>query len=290
MIAELKTFQDQLKTFILMRNYQNGALLSLIILLSITQVSNGQVAEPELMVEERVAIPLGNNYKSGITFDVVVNNFGFGIGGEFRRVLASQTEGVINTRITGLRDASEQTFTDVFFGQQIVPNKFQRAFAFPLMLGIRQRLFADKVQEEYRFFLSASTGPVAAFSIPYFEDRNNNGFREQFVEYFEPVNDIFTGWSDGEWHLGAAAELKFGIDFGRSFSSVTSIEFSYYLNYFPNGIQIMMPNQPDLRSNVPPGENPFQFTSDGELLLKPFFDAQNFFGTPQITITFGKLW
>jgi len=264
--------------------------LSILLLLSALEVVNAQITEPELRVEERVAVPLGENYRSGLTFDIVINNFGFGIGGEYRRVIGSQTEGVIHSRITGLRDASEQTFTDVFFGQQIVPNKFQRAFAFPLMLGMRQRLFADKVQEEYRFFLSAGGGPVMAFSYPYFDDRNNNGFREQFAEYFEPVNDIFTGWSDGQWHLGAAAELKFGIDFGRTFSNVTSVEFSYYMNFFPNGIQMMMPNQPNLRDNVPPGESPFQFDSDGELLLEPFFDAQRFFGTPQITITFGRLW
>lgn len=268
----------------------SASLLSLLLFLSTVEIANGQVTEPELRVEERVAVPLSENYRSGLTFDIVFNNFGFGIGGEFRQVLGSQTEGVINTRITGLRDASEQTFTDVFFGQQIVPNKYQRAFAFPLMLGLRQRLFADKVQEEYRFFVTASGGPVATFSYPYFDDRNNNGFREQFLDYFEPVNDIFTGIGDGSWHFGAAAELKFGIDFGRTFRNITSVEFSYYLNYFPNGIQMMMPNQPDLLDINAPLQERFQFDDDGELLLEPFFDAQKFFGTPQITITFGRLW
>lgn len=251
-----------------------------------------QITEPELRVEERVSTPLSRHYNSGLTFDFVVNNFGFGIGGQYRKVLASQTEGIFNMRITGLRDASEQTFTDYFFGQQIVPNKYQRAFAFPAMIGLRKRLFSDKVQDQYRFFLTASAGGVAAFSYPYFNDRNENGFREQFNDYFEQVNDIFTGWSDGDWHFGAAGELKLGVDVGRNFSSVTSIEFSYYMNYFPNGIQMMMPTQPDLRENVQPGESPFQEDPENpdELLLEPYFDAQKFFGTPQITITFGRLW
>lgn len=246
--------------------------------------------EPDLIVEERVSTPLNRHYQSGLTFDFVVNNFGFGIGGQYRRVLASQMEGVFNMRITGLRDASEQTFTDVFFGQQVIPNKYQRAFAFPAMIGLRKRLFADKVQDQYRFFVSASVGGVAAFSIPYFDDRNNNGFREQFNEYFEQVNDIFTGWNEGDWHFGGAGEFKIGVDVGRNFSKVTSIEFGYYMNYFPDGIQIMTPTQPDLRENVGPGENPFQFNDENELILEPFFDAQKFFGTPQITITFGSLW
>src|SRR6056297_3642590 len=242
-----------------------------------------QISEPDLIVEEMVSTPLNANYKSGLTFDFVVNNFGFGIGGQYRRVLAPQMEGIINLRVTGLRDASEQTFTDVFFGQQVVPNKFQRAFAFPVMTGLRKRLFADSVQDQYRFFVSASAGAVAAFSFPYFNDRNDNGYREQ-------VNDIFTGWSEGDWHFGGAGEFKIGVDVGRNFSSVTSIEFGYYMNYFPDGIQMMTPTQPDLREGVGPGENPFQFNEDGTLLLEPYFDAQKFFGTPQITITFGRLW
>jgi len=176
-----------------------------------------QISEPDLIVEERVSTPLNANYKSGLTFDFVVNNFGFGIGGQYRRVLAPQMEGIINLRITGLRDASEQTFTDVFFGQQIIPNKYQRAFAFPAMIGLRKRLFADDVQAQYRFFVSASAGAVAAFSYPYFNDRNNNGYREQFNDNFEQINDIFTGWSEGDWHFGGAGELKIGVDVGRNF-------------------------------------------------------------------------
>lgn len=284
---------NKLNNFICMKIFKPLLLLTLTIaLLSPILASDAaaQITEPELRVEERVSTPLSRHYNSGLTFDFVINNFGFGIGGQYRKVLAPQTEGIFNMRITGLRDASEQTFTDYFFGQQIVPNKFQRAFAFPAMIGLRKRLFSDKVQDQYRFFLTASAGGVAAFSYPYFDDRNENGFREQFNDYFEQVNDIFTGWSDGDWHFGAAGELKLGVDVGRNFSNVTSIEFSYYMNYFPNGIQMMMPTQPDLRENVQPGESSFQLDDEGNLLLEPYFDAQKFFGTPQITITFGRLW
>lgn len=258
-----------------------------------------QIQEPEVIRVERSVVNLNDNYKHGITLDVLLNNFGFAVGTEYRRVLGRQTEGVINFRIAGLRDASEQTFTDVFFGQQVTPNKFQRAFTFPLLFGVRQRLFASQIQENYRFFLTAKSGPVAAFTFPYFRDRNNNGFRETGFERPTPnspfgtperINDIFSGWSDGEWHLGAAGEIAFGVDVGRNFSGVTSLEFGYFFNFYPNGIQMMMPNQPDLREVVGPNQTPFQFDEDGELLLKPFFDKQKFFGTPQITITFGRLW
>ena len=265
-------------------------LLTFILLFVSTQQATAQVEEPPIREGERIATNLNDNYRAGIGFDVLVSNFGLGLGGEYRRVLGSQTEGYAVLRFNNLRDVTEQTFTDIFFGQQIVPNKFQRAFSFPVMLGFRQRLFGDVVQDNYRFFISAGAGPVAAFSFPYFDDRNDNGYREQFQNYFEPVNDIFTGWSEGEWHWGAAGEIKFGMDVGRNFASVTSIEFGYFFNYYPNGIQMMMPKQPDLREGPGRIEERFQFDEDGELLLEPFFDAQRWFGTPQITLTFGRLW
>ena len=268
-------------------------ILMVLILLLSTVSLKAQVTEPELRQVERTVTTLNENYRAGLGFDFVINNFGFGIGGEYRRVLASQTEGVATLRISSLRDVSEQTFTDFYWGQQIVPNKYQRVMSFPLMLGIRQRLFAGRVQEEYRFFLSATAGPVAAFSFPYFNDLNENGYRETGIESQnvlpEPINDILTGWGDGEWHFGAAGEIKFGLDFGRNFARVSSIEFGYYFNYFPDGIQVMMPKQPRLRENRAPDQNPFIF-ENGQLVLDPFFDPQSFFGSPQITLTFGKLW
>lgn len=253
-----------------------------------TSVVNGQIAEPEVERLSRDASTLSDHYNRGFGINVVMNNFGFGLGGEYRRIVAPQSELTASLRITGLRDASEQTFTDFFFGQQVIPNKFQRGIAIPLMIGMRQRVFANAIQDDFRFFVSASMGPAAAFTYPYFDDINNNGYREQFQEFFEPVNDIFTGISDGDWHLGAAGEFKISLDIGSNFARMNSIEFGYFFYYFPDAIQIMMPNQPVIRNNVAPGESPF-VVENGELVLEPFFDPQKFFGSPQITFTFGWL-
>ncbi len=248
----------------------------------------GQIIEPEVERIERDATTLSEHYKRGIGLNVVMNNFGFGLGGEFRRIIAPQSELTASLRITGLRDASEQTFTDFFFGQQVIPNKYQRGLAFPLLLGMRQRVFADGIQNDFRFFVSASMGPAAAFTYPYFDDINDNGYREQFQDFFEPVNDMLSGFSEGDWHLGGAGEFKISLDIGDNFTRMSSIEFGYYFYYFPDGVQIMMPNQPVIRDDVPLGESPFVIV-DGELAVEPFFEAQKFFGSPQITFTFGWL-
>lgn len=285
-------------------NIIRSGLLFFILLLFIVVDLQAQIQEPEVISTPRDQISLSDEYSSGFGININMNNFGFGLGGEFRTVIAPQTELMLKLGATGLRDESEQTFTDIFFGQQIIPNKFQRAMAFPLMLGFRQRVFSDVIQENYRFFVSASAGPVAAFAYPYFDDRNNNGYRETgnefeiiedngelLIRFTQPerVNDIFSGMGDGSWHWGGAGELKVGVDIGNNFSRLNSIEFGYYFYYYSNGIQMMMPNQPQRKDQVGPQESPFIF-ENGELVVEEFFEPQKFFGTPQITFTFGWLW
>ena len=267
-----------------------STLFFILIFFAAFQNITAQIVEPDVKPTPRNINTLEQAYDAGFGIGVNMNNFGFGLAGEYRNVIAPQSEFVAKLGVTGLRDASEQTFTDIFFGQQIVPNKYQRGFAFPLLLGMRQRIFSDIVQDNYRFFVTGLVGGTAAFTYPYFEDINNNGYREQFIDFFEPVNDIFSGWGDGQWHFGGAGELKLGVDIGRNASKLNSVEFGYYFYYFPDGIQIMMPNQPVFNPNAAPGQNPFLVDENGELILEPFFSPQKFFGTPQITFTFGWLW
>lgn len=260
--------------------------LSFILFLLFFPFRNGfsQIQEPEPQrIAPNVSV-LQDEYRTGLALNVIMNNFGFGVGGELRKVIAPQAEGFLTVRVTGLRDVSEQTFTDYFFGQQVIPNKYQRGFSFPAMIGLRQRLFASKIQEDYRFFISAAAGPVATFTFPYFDDANENGYREQFQSYFEPVNDIFTGWKEGDWQWGGTGELKLALDIGKNFSRLNSVEFGYYFYYFHEGIQMMMPNQPVFE------DGNFVVGPDGELVVEPFYDKQSFFGTPQITFSFGRLW
>lgn len=285
------------------RSYRTGILLLLFTLFNVVEL-RAQIEEPEVIDTPRDLVTLSDEYGTGFGININMNNFGFGIGGEFRKVIAPQSEIMFKMGITGLRDESEQTFTDIFFGQQIIPNKYQRGMAFPLMLGFRQRVFSDVIQENYRFFVSASAGPVAAFTYPYFNDVNNNGYRETGNEYDiiedqgelyilftqpERVNDIFSEMGDGEWNWGGAGELKIGVDIGSNFSRLNSIEFGYYFYYFTDGIQMMMPNQPQLKEQTGPQESPYIF-ENGELVVEEFFEPQKFFGTPQITFTFGWLW
>lgn len=269
------------------------ALVLTLLLLVLNSTAIAQIEEPEVVKKAQPKTPLSEGFKNGLGFDLFVNNFGFGIGGTYSRVVAPYTEVTFRTGITGIRDASEQNFQSFLTGQQIIPNKYKRALGFPFLLGVKQRLFARHIEDNMRFFVSAAGGPALAFTFPYVSDTvvpaygEPNGFRDfqvgpnGFLYPVERVNDFFTGWSEGETKWGYSGAIKIGVDLGRKFKSRTTIEFGYFFYYFTDGLQIMEPYKPTA------------YNADGEPIFESrvkFFDAQKYFGTPQIKFTFGGMW
>lgn len=258
------------------------AILS--VLMVQVQSSYAQLEEPEVRSEVDPMTPFDEDMRNRWGVDVMVNNFGFGVAGEYGRVIGPYTELFFATGITGLREASEQNFQDFYTGQQITPNKYNRALAFPFKIGLKKRLFAEEISDNMRLFISASGGPAMAFVFPYLNDRDGNGYRstevvnEQFLVPTEGYNDFFSGWGEGSLEWGGTGEVKLGVDIGRNFDSQTTVEFGYFFYYFDQGIQILQPNRPI-------------YNSDGSVnRVEPFHDASKFFGTPQISIIFGGMW
>lgn len=264
------------------------SVLIIVVLLSLAwSPASAQLEEPEVVKISEPKTPLSEGYKNSYGVDLMVNNFGFGIGGTYGRVLGPYTELTFRTGLTGIRDVSEQNFQSLFTGQQIIPNKYKRAFGFPFLLSIKQRVFASQVEDNLRFFVSGGAGPAMALTIPYLRDTNSNGFRDfqvtpqGFLAPVERVNDIFSGWKNGESHWGYNGAIKIGVDIGKEFDTKTTFEFGYFFYYFKEGLQIMEPFRPT------------EYTDKGipvEETKVPFYKAQKYFGTPQIKITFGGMW
>ena len=267
----------------------SAILFGLILLGSVHEVK-AQVQEPELIGYGEPKSPFSENLRNGMMFQISVNNFGAGVFGQYDRSFSPQLDGFLKFGFTGLRDVSEQTFTDYFFGQQVIPNKYQRGLAIPVMGGVRHRLFARQVQDNYRFYVGGSAGTVFAFTFPYFKDFNENGYRERFIDYFENTNDVFSGWKNGSWHVGLSGEATIGIDFGTNFAKISRLQFGYLFFYFPEALQMMMPNQPILVTNPGPDQYPYELNPDGSLKMQPFFGKQSYFGSPTITLSFGRMW
>ncbi|MDV7399693.1 hypothetical protein RZS08_50230, partial [Arthrospira platensis SPKY1] len=94
--------------------------------------------------------------RGGLSLNVMLNNFGLAVGGEYRKVVTPLSELYVHAQISSLRDVSEQNFQ--FFGQQVIPNKYSRALAFPLLFGYRKRVFPEAISDNFRLNFSAAAG------------------------------------------------------------------------------------------------------------------------------------
>ena len=228
-------------------------------------------------------------YRSGLGFRIGLNDFGLQLGAQYRRSLRPYTEALVSLSISGVRDPSEQTYIDYYFGNRVVPSKFKRVLSTPLTMGLKKRFFPNQITDNFRVHSSVSLGGAMVFVLPYFEDYNENGFREANVNEFlvyEPVNDVFEGWNELETSLAMTGECVLGIDFGDNFAQLQSFQFGYTFYYIPDGLQIMEPFKPVRSNGVIVDLNQDQIPDAYERSNDPV----NFLGSVQITFVFGKMW
>lgn len=230
-------------------------------------------SEPEVRDAPDPRSPYTEGKRNGIGFNLMLNNFGFGVGTEYRRALNSTTDVLLNFEISNLKDESEQTLRGRF-GQELIPNKHNRVLMGPVTAGLKQRLFPQTLSDNFRVYVQGSVGITPAFVYPYYDHdlfpNRNYRFPGSATQQAQPPYDVFQGWGDGYWTTGMAGKLKVGVDFGRDFGQLQSVRFGYNFHYFPTEIQIMEPGTP-----FPDEEG---------------FDAQAFFQSPQITLILGTNW
>jgi hypothetical protein len=264
-------------------------LLVLVFLVTGMAVSvQAQTNEPPLREAPEPETYQKKDLSYGVGFHMFINNFGFGMGSQYRRVVGPYSQLTATVDITGVRDVSEQRFQ--FFNQQIIPNKYRRVIGTPMMLGYKQRFFPHEIVDNFRLYGMAEGGAIMAFVIPYFQDLNGNGLRDDRRTLprgvpAEPINDIFQGWKNADTQWGYSGSVKIGVDFGTNFEKLSSVEFGYNFYYFPDGIQMMEPRRPKLDNNNEP------IMEDGQVVTRPSqFDPMYYFGTPQISLVFGSFW
>jgi len=267
---------------------QKSTLLVVLLVAALQLPAFGQLKEPAVREADNPRTPVEEGYKSRIGGSFFLNNFGFGINGVYARALDRFTELTISIGASGIRDVSEQSFQNFFSGRRVIPDKYNRALGFPLMIGVKRRVFPRQIADNFRFYVDASGGPAVAFVYPYIDDEDGNGYRStEIVEdvfgrlirvYTEEKNSFFGGWGDGYLRWGAAGKLAVGVDLGRNFKRQTSLEIGFFFYYFNEGIQIMNPQRPVY-------DNQGQWVED-----LPAYDKQSFFATPQLKFTYSGWW
>lgn len=256
-----------------------------------------QLKEPTVRAVDLPETPYGHGLRNRLGLGFRLNNFGFGISGIYSRAIAPFTEITFSAAVTGVRSASTQEFIYYFTGRKVVPNLYKRALGFPLMIGIEQRLFPYAISDNFRLFISADAGPAFTFTYPYFNDGNDNGYRDTFqrcivtqqgdfctLGFEEKVNDFFTGWGEGDWHMGFAGDLSLGVDLGSHFGGgQATFEIGYYFYYYPDGIQLMEPFKKTRYELFRQDGNTKILIDQGQ---QTFYKEQTYFGSPQIKFTY----
>jgi hypothetical protein len=274
--------------------------LAILLSMSLTDVF-AQYGEPPVRSIEEPKNLYDEGYKTGLGFHFGLSDFGFGTGVQLRKGLSPYTEGLVNLGISGLRDPSEQTYIDYFVGSRTIPSKYKRVITFPMSIGLKRRLFARQITDNFRVYTSMSFGPSFAMTTPYFDDENGNMYRESDIRYsdYEEVRDIFQGLKDTEWHFGWNGDLTMGIDFGENFARLQTFQFGYSFFYFREGLQILEPYKP-VRNNLgqiidPNGNGVLELDPNGDgnfddSELRPANDPTDYFGSAKITFIFGWMW
>src|SRR5690606_32183753 len=190
---------------------------------------------------------------------VLVTNNGFGLGGYYSRAINEATSLWVEASLGPGKDEQELKLFNRFGGGFV---QFKRNYflMLPIAVGAQRRLFRESIEDNFRPYVQISGGPTLGWEDPYFEDANGN---ERFDEFTERRYGVFTALPKGDMRFGLGGTLALGAYFGLSRRVTQGIRFGYSFTYFFEGVQLLEP------------------------AVK---EPQQFFGTPAISLTFGRLF
>ena len=125
-----------------------------------------QPAQP-LIVDDLIE----KNYPQAWGIDLLFSESGFGMGVFYQRNVANDLYGFLSLYISGARntDEFEQGFLNPETGyyEYRVPNKVNRLYIFPLMVGLQKYLFGDALSETFKPYISGGAGITMIMATPY---------------------------------------------------------------------------------------------------------------------------
>lgn len=205
---------------------------------------------------EDATVDGSNPYGSGLGLEILLTNNGFGLGAYYHRALGRATSFMAEVSLGAGKDEQELKFFR--FGTSYIPNKANYLLMLPIQAGISQRLFQESIEDNFRPFLQATAGPTLGWEYPYFRDSNGNGTYDTSERTYDAIGAL----PRGELRLGVGGMLAVGAHFGTSRKVTQGVRIGYAFTYFFEGIQLLEPHVQE---------------------------AQRFFGTPTISLIFGKL-
>lgn len=208
-----------------------------------------------------------NPYGTGAGLAIALTNSGFGLGGYYVHSVGRNTSLIAELQIGPGKDEREVKFFG-YFGNSYIPDKANYFLMVPVQIGLQHRLFADVIEENFRPFVQVMAGPTFGWQYPYFRDCDGDGSYDPSVTCSdgraERTYDAFGAFFRGKPAFGAGGMIAAGAHFGQNRRSTQGIRIGYSFNYFFREIAL-------LEADVEGGQ-------------------QRFFGSPTITLTFGRLF
>ena len=197
-----------------------------------------------------------NPYGSGVGLEILLTNNGFGLGGYYHRAISRSGSFMGALSLGAGKDEQELKFFR--FGTSFIPNKANYLLMMPVQAGFSYRLFQDTIEDNFRPFAQITAGPTLGWEYPYFDDENGN----RSLDDDEDTYDAFSALPKGAFRPGVGGTVAIGAHFGLSKRVTQGVRIGYAFTYFFEGIQLL---EPDVQG------------------------AQRYFGTPSISLIFGKV-
>ncbi|MEZ4700575.1 MAG: hypothetical protein R2834_09630 [Rhodothermales bacterium] len=201
---------------------------------------------------------LAYRYGSGAGFEVLITNSGFGLGAYVNGAVGSRTSLALEMNIGSEKSEREVRFLGV--GQNFIPDKANYFLRVPVRLGIQRRLWKEYIEDNFRPYAQLALGPTLGWEYPYFDDDNENGTYDEGERRYEGFGSLLKG----NVRFGFGGMIGLGAHFGENRRVSQGMRIGYSFNYFFDPIQLL-----EIDDATPPAR---------------------FFGTPSISITFGRLF
>ncbi len=213
---------------------------------------------PVINAQNRAASSSELTGAKGLGGQILLQNSGLGIGGYISRLVNQDIIFVAEISLSSIKDGREVAFFNRL-GQKDIPDKANYVMQLPIQVGFEHRLFRASIEDNFRPFLHATTGPTLIWKSPYFDDINGN----QELDPGEPVYSTFGSLSHGNLELGWSGTISVGAHFGKLLGGTQSLRLGYTFTYFFEEIPLL---EPSVRSPA------------------------TFVGSPSIKLSFGKLY
>lgn len=208
-----------------------------------------------------------NPYGTGAGLAIALSNSGFGFGGYFHRSVTMRNSLIAEIQLGAGKDEREEKYFG-YFGNSYIPDKANYFLMLPIQLGVQRRLFAESIEDNFRPFVQATAGPTVGWQYPYFRDCDGDGLFDPQAQCAdgsaERTYDAFSALFRGSSVFGIGGLVAVGAHFGFSENMTQGIRIGYSFHHFFDAIQLL---EPDVENG-----------------------RQRFFGSPSISLTFGRLF